>query len=702
MISQRLRQIRQQKGLTLEQLAAVSGLNRGTIHRIELKRVSPRLDTLELLCKALGTDLLSLVQGDGSVPVGPKVTPQPPPGRKGASGIRHGALDWLEHVEALIQCSVDALMVLDPDGLVVYESQSAARMFSPDPETRRTLPWWLWTHPDDRQALRAALRGLEDTPDLPVSVEYRVRRRNGTWRWLRSSLSNEFDHPWIRGVIVNTQNISRLKQLELDLKSSEARLRAIVDALPDGYARIRKDGTILDLRTDGMGTYLPSDFAAAGRNLSELPFPKDLLETLMDLVGRALATGDIQTTVFRAGSEGRERLREIRVSPSGSSEVLALFRDVTDQKFAERLRYNAERLEGLGTMMSGVTHRFSNLLMGIQGHMELAQRRAAAGDPLLPHLEKAQEGMGRATQLLDQLRGFAGYPVVLRKPMDLNALIEAIRPSIEGMKGAQHRLEFDLAADLPILEADPSLLERLVLDLVSNAFESMSDRPGTVRLSTRSAPAEHGTPRITLEVADEGCGIDPDILGRIFDPFFSTKFTGRGMGLSAAQGIVKAHEGEIEVESELSKGSRFLVSLPVSQVGAVVLPGRDPIHPRLPSFKAILVAEDDEELLACLESILEDLGYRAILARNGREAVEAYRVHQNAIGLVLLDLNMPVMNGREAYYAIRGINPEAKIVLSTGSCEDVFGHTSEATNIAGLLFKPYSLEDLRQVLSGVH
>lgn len=728
MISQRLRQLRQEKNLTLDQLATLSGINRATIHRIEADEVSPRVDTLNDLCHAFGLGLHDFFQPAACSP--PPNGPEAPNSndhyisteisvrndadrQEDGVGIRRGLMDWFEHLEALVHESMDMLAVLDQDGFILYESPSTMHMLGCTRGERSTHPWCHWVHPDDQDLLRTNILLILETPKAHVTLEYRLRHRDGSWHWVRSIFSNQLSHPAIQGILANSHDITRLKELELDLKASEGRMRAIVEAIPDMYLIVRQDGVILAFQDKGMDNALMHHPSVVGLHGCDLPLPSVDLKWMCDLARIACETNQLQTTTYEIELNGKRHIREVRIQRSGPDEVLALIRDITEMKNTEERLMQAHKLEALGVVASGISHHFSNLLMNIQSHLELVTQRLPKESPFQRNLENIQHSLTRAAYITNQLRDFAGHPALFPEWVDLNQVIQETASLRLEACTTPFQAEFNLDNTLPKIQLDLKLIRRVLLNLLSNACEAMEVEPRSISIRTRlahlneqaiSAMNEHNIAGpgdfLAVEIQDAGCGMDSNALARVFDPFFTTKPTGRGMGLSATEGIIRAHHGGIKVESQPGTGSTFTLYLPL-QSPSLEEHSFAPVKAIAESAnskKKILVAEDEAILRECLCEFITSRGFQPIEAANGQEAVEAYRAHADEIALVLLDLNMPIMDGKTAFQGIRRINPEVKIVISTGSCEDTISNTPEILHLMGLLRKPYHLAELGEVL----
>jgi PAS domain S-box-containing protein len=330
MHSHRLRSLRQAKGFTLDQLSAASGIHRGTIHRIELGQVSPRVDTLRELCTALGADLQHLF------------VQLPAPAEADAGGFKRGMLEWMPHLEALIHHSPDALMVLDRNGFVLYEGQSTTTLFGADSARRRSSPWPEWVHPQDRPEVLERLRLLVATPGAAQSLDYRVAAADGRWRWVTSNAINQFAHPVIQGIIISSQDTTRLKGLEADLRTRLTGLQAMAgttaaDAMPheraepiqEVYLLLTQDGTILECQASAANHPLGAFAADTGVNLRALPLPAEILESILAMIAAAFKEEKTQTRSFTLDVAGERRLQEARVKCNAGPVALLRFRDIT-------------------------------------------------------------------------------------------------------------------------------------------------------------------------------------------------------------------------------------------------------------------------------------------------------------------------------------------------------------------------------------
>ncbi|MFN8011497.1 MAG: PAS domain S-box protein [Holophagaceae bacterium] len=360
--------------------------------------------------------------------------------------------------------------------------------------------------------------------------------------------------------------------------------------------------------------------------------------------------------------------------------------DITDRVAAvesrlemERRMLESQRLESLGLMAGGVAHDFNNLLTIILGNASLALEEAAPGGVVHGALGAIASTAHRAADLTRQMLAYSGRGRFLREPTDLNATLRALTTLVESSIPRHIRLHYDLAPDLPAVEADPTQLQQVVLNLLTNAVEALGERAGsiTVRTSLQAvayddlAAALHDQrveagPHLLLEVADTGAGMDEETRRRIFDPFFTTKPSGRGLGLAALQGIVRAHRGGITVESAPGLGTTFRVYLPALGMPAHAASEPPAADPAWTSTGRILVVDDEASIREMATRVLRRAGFEVATAAHGQEGVEALARQPGDVRAVLLDLSMPVMGGGEALAALRALSPGLPVLLSSG------------------------------------
>ncbi len=419
--------------------------------------------------------------------------------------------------------------------------------------------------------------------------------------------------------------------------------------------------------------------------------------------------------VFRC-SEDREALCQVHLTrlDHGDQAILhAIIRDLTAQKRAEQDRaalerqlFQAQKMESLGVLAGGIAHDFNNLLMGVLGHAGLALEQLNPLHPARRSLESIQKAGLRAADLTRQMLAYSGRGQFVVRQLDLTSQVEEMVHLLEVSLSKTVVLTLDLHRGLPAVSADASQIQQVIMNLVINAAEAIGEVSGAITLATgaqhvdaaamgRMLVGHDAAPGmyVYLEVTDTGCGMDADTLTRIFEPFFTTKFTGRGLGLSAIMGIVRGHKGALRVYSEVGKGTTFKVLLPAEGATAESLKG--PSHEvAWIGSGLILVVDDDETVRAVAQQALELKGFQVLEAHDGRVAVDLVRQHGEAIRLVLLDMTMPHMGGEAAYREMRILQPNLRVLLSSGYNEVEAMSRFMGKGLKGFIQKPYGPRDL--------
>lgn len=507
------------------------------------------------------------------------------------------------------------------------------------------------------------------------------------------------------------QFIRERKRAEKVIEASERRHRALLETIPDIVLRRKRDGIYTDYKpAKNFGRFMPSS-NFIGKHISQI-LPPDVVELSMAASEKALLTGQEQVYEYRMPNRltGAIRDYEARVLPSNDEEVQVIVRDVTEDKRQEERLHQSQKLESLGVLAGGIAHDFNNLLTGMLGQTSLAKFKLARGLPATEHIDKAITSAERAAELTRQLLAYAGKGKFQIIALNLSELIRETTGLLETALPNRTELQLQLADSLPLIEADRGQIQQVVMNLVINATEALHEEGGYVRITTRQQtlsanddtnsymgdklqPADY----VALEIFDNGCGMDDKIISRIFDPFFSTKMHGHGLGLAATLGIMRTHHGGIQVQSQLGSGTTFTLLFPVLKAPiATPIPAEADID-LYPTTKPLVLLIDDEK--AIRESVTDILtmdNIRVITAANGTEGIACFRQHQHQIGLVLLDLKMPGMSGEETLRALRQIDAQVRVILSSGYNETEVSHLFHEGEIMAFLQKPYNFALLTQ------
>jgi two-component system, cell cycle sensor histidine kinase and response regulator CckA len=555
----------------------------------------------------------------------------------------------------------------------------------------------------DDTPLRHTLRTGERVGN--VEVEF-VRSDGFTMTLIINSLPLLNPDGSLRGALATYSDVTSIRKIQKDLARSDARLRRLFDSPIIGVISGNEE-TILEAN-DAFLTmlgYTREDLTDGRLKWMEIT-PPGYEETdaraIRQLTEEGFAAQFEKEYIAKDGHRVPVILGSASYDKSSWSPWICWVLDRSEnQKLENRLR-EAAKLESIGLLAGGIAHDFNNILTSILGNASLVYESMPAENPERGLLESAIRSTEKAADLTRQLLAYAGKGRFVVKPTNISALVTEISQLIRTSIPRNVELEFRIAHDVQPVNADSTQLQQLIMNLVINAAEAIGNLPGTVELivqpnrltdiwSETAPQAEQLAPGdyVSIQVRDNGCGMDPETQERIFDPFFTTKFTGRGLGLAAANGIVRAHKGAIHVSSEVGIGSTFTVLLPVSREPIAAVPADEPsFTPR--GIGTILVIDDDGGIRDLLRGSLERYGYTVLSAGNGKEGLDIYRGLSHSISMVILDLTMPKMSGEEAMGNIFAINPEAKILLTTGFNQSETARRFAGQRIAGFLPKPFT------------
>lgn len=583
-------------------------------------------------------------------------------------------------------------------------------------ETREA--WDALIHPEDRATTEAALRSHLAGETPAYRVEHRLLCKDGRHRWVLSRGLARFDDARRPVRLVGTHSdIHSRKLAESAFAAERERLRVTLATMAEAVFTADHRGQIRYINAAAEQLTGWTDGSALDRPLEEVcPLRQERSGTAVEPPHRrALAEGvvvELPARIALLHRQGVTRTIEGRCAPirdlSGRPEgVVLVLRDVTERSKLEAEILRASKLESIGVLAGGIAHDFNNLLTVVMGNVTLAQLDTQVRGSGGPWLDEAEKGLLRARDLTRQLLTFAKGGDPVRTSVQLTEVVrEAAR---FGLHGARANCRFDLAPDLWTAEVDKGQIGQVVQNLVLNASQAMTDG-GTIRLSlaNESAPplrAGIAGPAVRLVVADTGSGIRPEHLPRVFDPYFTTKSEGSGLGLATVYAIIKKHGGHIEVESEPSRGTEFRIWLP-----AVKSTPQEPIARQV--FDAgsamcgrVLLMDDEEPIRLMAAELLRRLGFTVTAVPDGAKAVEAYRealATTTPFDLVITDLTVPGgMGGLACMKELRQLDPHVRAIVSSGYSSDPVMSDHRAYGFAGMIPKPYRITDFAKAIRRV-
>jgi PAS domain S-box-containing protein len=428
----------------------------------------------------------------------------------------------------------------------------------------------------------------------------------------------------------------------------------------------------------------------------------------------------IRTLNAELESRVAERTTDLRAAQQLSEDLLR--REQAARRAAEASEAQSrhvQKLESLGVLAGGIAHDFNNLLHVVLGNADIALSRLPARSPAREPLEEVVRATIRAADLTRQMLAYSGKGAFVVRHLDLSNEVREMATLLRTAISKQASPVWELASDLPSINADATQVRQILMNLITNASDALHDTPGTIRLRTgvirreEMNDAQFGYPvgdeepalpatglLVFLEVSDTGGGMTPDTLRRIFDPFFSTKFAGRGLGLAAVMGIVRSHNGLIRIRTEPGRGTSFRVLFPAVE-GAARKPNmqattRSEWH----GSGTALVVDDEEGVREVAARMLEEIGFETLTAVDGRDALELMAQVGDSLTVVLLDLSMPRMGGQETFRRLREIRPDLPVVLMSGYTTQTVAPQFADAGPGAMIFlqKPFLAEDLTSVL----
>ncbi len=508
----------------------------------------------------------------------------------------------------------------------------------------------------------------------------------------------------IIGAIETTLEITERRRAEEALRESEEKYRNLVERANDGIAIIQ-DALIkyINPRLSEICGYTFDE--VAGKPFSIFIYP-DETPKVVDHYQRRLAGEEIpsiyETAIrHRNGSKVDIEFNASVITYQEKPTGFVIVRDLTERKHLENQLQQARKMEAIGTLAGGIAHDFNNLLMGILGSTSLMLFNIESNHPHYEGLKNIEQHVTSGADLTKQLLGFARGGKYEVKSIDLNKLIKKTSEMF-GRTKKDIRIYTKYQNNIWPVEADQSQIEQVVLNLYVNAWQAMPGG-GDVYLQSENVSLDEGHVKplgiepgryVKLSITDTGAGMDEATKQRIFDPFFTTKEMGRGtgLGLASVYGIIKNHGGIIDVNSRKGEGATFTIYMPASD--KEIVEEKRVSDETLKGTETVLLVDDEDRIVDIGKKILKIMGYKVLVARSGKEAIELYKKNQARIDIVVLDMIMPEIGGGEVYDRLKEVNPHVRVLLSSG-----YSINGEATEILvrgcnGFVQKPFSMKEL--------
>ncbi len=525
-----------------------------------------------------------------------------------------------------------------------------------------------------------------------------------------------------RGAYFTAVAVARHTLLQ-SLQDSQVRLHTLVANLPGMAYRCHNDEdwtmTYVSEGSEALTGYRPEELESnRAVSYNELVHPDDREWLWAKCQASLDAHVPCQNEYRIWDRQGRERWVSERASGSYGPDGQLLFidgfiQDVTESRRArlereelERKMLETQKLESLGVLAGGIAHDFNNILTAILGHATLGLSEVQPGDTVEENLVRIVESSQRAADLCRQMLAYSGKGRFVVRKLDLGRLVESTTQMLRLSISKSAVLRFQFAANLPPIEADATQIRQVIMNLVINASEAIGDRSGVISLFTGLARVDRAylagtvtSPELPegdyvfVEVGDSGVGMSPETQSRIFDPFFSTKFTGRGLGLAAVLGIIRGHKGALKVYSEVGRGTTFRILFPAAAGLVDAVPDKE-YSQGAHGSGTILVVDDEETVRTVTGRMGHRMGFDVVLAADGDEAVRTFSADPGRFVMVLLDLTMPHRDGEQTFTALRQLRPDVRVVLMSGFSEQEALVRFTGKGLASFLQKPFTFEQL--------
>lgn len=585
--------------------------------------------------------------------------------------------------------------------------------------------WKRLIHPDDWPRVSENLN-LHMKERLPTfEVEYRIRNKSGQWQWVHAQgkvIDFDADGKPMRmmGVVAD---VDKRKRAEEGLRESEERYRDLVENIDDLICTHDLQGDILFVNralAKVLG-YTTADMIGTNMCGYLIPEVRDKFDEYLATIQRE---GHANGLMFVKTRSGERRILEyhntLRTQGVGAPIVRGLGHDITERHNAEKERealraqlLQAQKMEAIGTLTGGIAHDFNNLLTIINGFTEMILMGTSQDDQRYADLQKILQTGRKGAKMVQRLLSFTMQVPTRLQPMDLKQRILESKKLMEGTFPKMIEIETRLPDDSGLVNADAGQIDQVIMNLCINAKEAMP-QGGRLKIEMRTIAVDEDYCRgniqakpgryVVVEVSDTGASMSKETMARVFDPFYTTKGwdfrKGTGLGLSAAKGIVEQHGGWMTCRSEPGRGTTFSLYLPAIEESPDV---REPeaLITTPPRGEKILLVDDEEYVRDLGKRILEHSGYTVITAANGKKALEVYAREQSNIALVILDLVMPQMQGKECLEGLLKINPHVKVIVSTGHSLSATEQDHLGTLVKGFVDKPYKMTQLVKVVRDV-
>jgi two-component system, cell cycle sensor histidine kinase and response regulator CckA len=628
-----------------------------------------------------------------------------------------------ERFRLAIKATNDAIWDVDLVTGTISWNDTYSALYGRPAETSDSWKWWSdRIHPEDRDRAVGGLRKAISGGASSWACDYRLLRADGAWAYIndRSYIARDgLGNAW--RVVGAMQDLTDRKRAEDALRESDLQYREVFD-------NISACLFLVDVTADGRFKFAEFNRAeeeavglstaqVSGRFVEDV-FSEDLAKKLTGNYRRCLEAGQVITyddeLNFPSGRRYfHSNLIPVKNATGSIHRIIGACIDVTDLKRTQEEALAKQNLESLGVLASGIAHDFNNLLGGISALAELIEEDLDATSAPCEGIQKIKGAAIRGAEIVRELMVYAGQDQSrFVEAVDVSRLVEDMLELLKVSISKHAALKRDLAGDLPPVSGHAPKIRQVVMNLVINASEAIGEKHGAITLTTAHVRSDRDAcpdwaadilqgDYVRLEVSDTGCGITEEAAAKIFDPFFSTKFAGRGMGLAVVKGIVREHGGTIDMSSVPGKGTTFRVLLPCSAKKTVeidrAVPVRDPAMEK-DRTGTILVVEDEKLLREAVSKFLRRTGFLVVEAGDGSDAIELMRTHKDDLRAVLLDVTLPGISSREVLAEAHRLRPDLKVVVTSAYSKEGVEASFGGLRIQDFIRKPFFLSEMLRLL----
>jgi two-component system, cell cycle sensor histidine kinase and response regulator CckA len=610
---------------------------------------------------------------------------------------------------------VDLIGEDDARGILTFVGPSIKNILGREPEEIIGRPAQELVHDEDKERVADIIRSSIKKKTSSVRFQYRFQHVDGHYLWLETECRLRYDaNGRYVGAIYGTRDISERKLAEEALRESEKKFRDVFETSRDLIYICAIDGRVLDANEAAKRFLGYSSEEIKDLNIIDFYAHPEEREALVKEVIEKGYVEDHEIKVKKKDGTSFDALVTVIIKRDENGNAIGLHgsvSDITEKRRLEQQVIQSQKMEAVVSLAGGIAHNFNNILVGIMGYSEYLVSRKKEDDPDYKPLKTIHEGAVKASELTKQLLNTARTGFYNPSPINLNDVVEKVLPLVSGTFNRSIVIETHLNGDLMILEGDTGQLEQTLLNLCINARDAMPSG-GKLIIETYNKKLDADFMKthllidegeyVVLSITDTGVGIAPETKERIFEPFFTTKDlgAGTGMGLATVYGIVKNHNGQISVYSEVGKGTTFKLYFPATDKKFIKIEKESKTV--IDQGKGtILIIDDEHTVREMWESFLTENGYRVVSAENGQEGIGIFQDRKDEIDLIILDLIMPKMGGKETLPLLREIKPDIKVLISSGYSENGQAKEILESGVDGFIQKPIRLTELAKTISSI-